>query len=428
MAFFDAHDVELLEATSATTSSATAAAPPRGSRTVVARARGSLGWRTRHSSSSVYPVSILPVVGRRMGRAEVEGGASASFRVRQVFPGGSEGRRWRRRERCDVGGVVDSRHPPRNDDDDDDDDDDDANEDDDDDAAIFEDECEFGTGATVWPGSIVLMKYLERMAHDPSRINVLMGKTVADLGSGTAITSIASALLGADVVVSTDGCDPVVELAWRNIRDAISTLGGEGGAQRPMHRRCSFRGCEMIARRYLWGEGMAEEEGGVDRFPTNDLIRDDDGNSTMRDDRYHSKSMDGEARGDAMTRFDIILGADCIVPKLYPIEPLVEAIDELSAPTTVSYLSYEHRHYEHYDPAEEFRRLAYLRNLHVEVVPDSEMHPMYPANDIEIWKVTRNGNLRVDDSIRPTTKGMRRACSASGGRSNHSSLLVGKNL
>jgi len=413
LAFFDAHDVELLEATSATTSSAM---------TVVARARGSLGWRTRHSSSSVYPVSILPVVGRRIGRAEVEGGASASFRVRQVFPGGSEGRRrWRRREGCDVGGVVDSRHPPRDDDDDDDDGDDD-------DDAIFEDECEFGTGATVWPGSIVLMKYLERMAHDPSRINVLMGKTVADLGSGTAITSIASALLGADVVVSTDGCDPVVELACRNIHDAISTLGGEGDDQRPMHRRCSFRGCEMIARRYLWGEGMAEEEGGVDHFPTDDLIRDDDGNSTMRDDQYNRKSMDGEARGDATIRFDIILGADCIVPKLYPIEPLVEAIDELSAPTTVSYLSYEHRHYEHYDPAEEFRRLAYLRNLHVEVVPDSEMHPMYPANDIEIWKVTRGGNPRVDDGIRPTTKGVRRACSASGGRSNHSSLLVGNNL
>ena len=361
-----------------------------------------------------------------MGRAEVEGGASASFRVRQVFPGGSGGGRSRRREGFDVGDVVDSRHPPR-DDDDDDANDDDANEDDDDDAAICEDDCEFGTGATVWPGSIVLLKYLERMAHDPSRINVLMGKTVADLGSGTAITSIASALLGADVVVSTDGCDPVVELARRNIHDAISTLGGEGDAHRPMHRRCSFRGCEMIARRYLWGEGMAEEEGGVDCFPTNDLIRDDDGNSAMRDDRYHSKSMDGEARGDATTRFDIILGADCIVPKLYPIGPLVEAIDELSAPTTVSYLSYEHRHYEHYDPAEEFRRLAYLRNLDVEVVPDSEMHPMYPANDIEIWKVTRNGNPRADDGIRPTTKGMRRACSASGGRSNHSSLLVGEN-
>ncbi|KAL3785646.1 hypothetical protein ACHAW5_007647 [Stephanodiscus triporus] len=417
-AFFDAHDVELLTATSlATTSSATELPPPGRSRTMVARARGSLGWRTRYSSSSVYPVSILPVEGRRIGREEVEGGASASYNVRQVFPGGSGGGRSSSREGCDVGDVFDSRPPPppRDDDDDDDDHDDDEN-----DASVGEDDCELGTGATVWPGSIVLLKYLERMAHDPDRENVLMGKTVADLGSGTAIASIASALLGADVVVCTDGCDPVVDLACANIHDAIATLGREGEACRPMHRRCSFRGCEMIARRYLWGEGM--EEGWTD-FRPDDPLRDDDGNAT-RDDQCHDISMDGDMKGGA-TLFDVILGADCIVPKLYPIEPLVEALDELSAPTTVSYLSYEQRHYEHYDPAEEFKRLADLCNLEVEVVPDHEMHPMYPANDIEIWKVTRKGNPCAD-GIRPMNMGVRKACSALGRRSNHSYLLVGK--
>ena len=71
----------------------------------------------------------------------------------------------------------------------------------------------------MWPGSIVLLKYLEKLAHDPQQDNVLEGKTIADLGSGTAITSIASALLGASAVVCTDGCDLVVDLACRNIHD-----------------------------------------------------------------------------------------------------------------------------------------------------------------------------------------------------------------
>ena len=83
----------------------------------------------------------------------------------------------------------------------------------------------YETGNTVWPGSIVLLKYLEKLAHchllddDGSKIHnetqninqsdSFIGKAVADLGSGTSITTLASALLGADLVVCTDGDDHV---------------------------------------------------------------------------------------------------------------------------------------------------------------------------------------------------------------------------
>ncbi|KAL7543474.1 hypothetical protein ACHAXR_012755 [Thalassiosira sp. AJA248-18] len=260
-------------------------------------------------------------------------------------------------------------------------------------STISEDDCEFGTGATVWPGCIVLLKYLEKLAHDPKQVNILKGKTVADLGSGTAITSIASALLGANMVVCTDGCDPVVDLARRNIHDAISMLSLSADkteikmADKQNH--VDFRGCKMITQLYRWGEGMQLKDVAWDQH------------------------------------FDVILGADCIVPKLYPIEPLVDAIDELSGDETVTYLSYEQRYYQQYDPAKEFRRLAAMRNLDVEVVPDHEMHEMYPANDIQIWKVRRNNKLGM--SVNRPKSGVQKMRSTEGtDRCNHKSLLVGK--
>ena len=279
-------------------------------------------------------------------------------------------------------------------------------------------DCEFGTGTTVWPGSIVLLKYLEKLAHDPQRDNVLEGKTVADLGSGTAITSIASALLGASAVVCTDGCDPVVDLARRNIHDAMGELSPTSVDKidtmllgELIHRHYVCRGCKMVAQKYRWGEGMLLEDIHWDDCDDHNLRH----NNQHTDDKMQSKAK----------HFDIILGADCIVPKLYPIQPLVDALDELSGSETVSYLSYEQRHYEKYDPALEFRRLASMRNLEVEVVPDHELHPMYPANDIQIWKVTRNRHISCMNASR-AKKGIQMCSIQGSGRSNHKSLLVGK--
>mmetsp|Transcript_18101 Transcript_18101/g.50329 ORF Transcript_18101/g.50329 Transcript_18101/m.50329 type:complete len:143 (+) Transcript_18101:138-566(+) len=97
----------------------------------------------------------------------------------------------------------------------------------------------------------------------------------------------------------------------------------------------------------------------------------------------------------------VILVADCVLPKLYPIAPLVQAIDECfrlrddhspspspSSPS-VAILSYEHRYYPEYDPRTEFRRLAAERCLDVVTVPREEMDPVYSLEDVELWIVRR---------------------------------------
>lgn len=40
---------------------------------------------------------------------------------------------------------------------------------------------------------------------------------------------------------------------------------------------------------------------------------------------------------------DVVLVSDCLLPKLYPIEPLVDALDKLSGPDTAILVSYEPR-------------------------------------------------------------------------------------
>ena len=92
--------------------------------------------------------------------------------------------------------------------------------------------------------------------------------------------------------------------------------------------------------------------------------------------------------------------ADCVLPKLYPIAPLVQAIDELLKVSTihqcdenqkgkVAILSYEHRYYPDFDPRNKFRELAEERGLVVETIPLEQLDPVYSVDDIEIWHVTR---------------------------------------
>lgn len=287
----------------------------------VAKIRNSLGWRTRYSSANWYPVSIVPTAPNMTCNKAI------TFHVRQVFPA----------ERSSIRNCVleDGKVDPV-----------------------------YGTGNTVWPGSIVLLKYIEKLAH--SNHNPLQGKTVADLGAGTAITTIACALFGAELVFCTDGCDHVVSLAASNVESAIRELEGRTDHLSKTCETIEYKGlmreqfevndCKAIVRKYLWGDG------------------------SMTKELEHNKKSQ---------QFDIILCADCIVPMLYPIEPLVDALDELSNEETIAYLSYEKRYYSKFDPAQEFHRLATLKSLQVEVVSEQELDQMYPAFDIEVWKITR---------------------------------------
>ena len=117
----------------------------------------------------------------------------------------------------------------------------------------------------------------------------------------------------------------------------------------------------------------------------------------------------------------LILVADCVLPKLYPIEPLIQAIatcirlyddennqnnnnDHCSTTNSTTrsknksacaLLSYEYRYYQQgYDPKQEFIRLAtsHKYQLLVKTVPKQKLHPIYATDDIELWIVTANNH------------------------------------
>ena len=183
----------------------------------------------------------------------------------------------------------------------------------------------YGTGATVWPASLVLLKYLEK---NPCLVKE---KSVVDLGAGTGVTSISSSLLGARHVVCTDGTASVVQLAHENVNQMSAEIS------RVIH-----------VREYLWGDGSFDKE-----------------------------------------TFDVVLVSDCVLPKLYPIAPLVTAMDDLLGNNSVAIVSYEHRYFPDYDPRDKFRELAFEKGLSVRAVPLSEQDPVYSVDDIEIWVVRR---------------------------------------
>lgn len=279
----------------------------------------------------------------------------------------------------------------------------------------------FGTGATVWPASLVLVKYLEHLVlsharqelqsqsslrelfcgpnHDVNSYTDIDRRiTIADLGSGTGVTSIAIAfLLGflhsngnnecnesqGPFIVCTDGVDSVVDLASENVENTIKDLvtvkensveteklihdsvGKTTNMSKSISRDKIYEigQSQIKVRKYLWGDGTMLEE--------LKFMKDDNGISID----HH--------------RFDIILVSDCVLPRLYPIQPLVDAIDELTGPRTVTYLSYEYRYYPEYDPKEFFVTAAREKGLCVKSVPIEEQHSIYSVDDIEIWEVRR---------------------------------------
>lgn len=330
----------------------------------------SLGWRNRNSQNEFYPASILQslATSEDTDHASKEKESSTrlrrrNFSVQQVQRGEVEGT--------------------------------------------------YGTGATVWPAAVVLIKYLERNNHDQIRkskkdkdgklyqdfcddsVITLRGRHVIDLGGGTGITSIAAALLGAISVVCTDGEESVVRLARNNIRRAsrelsvsfcssqselpdqrshttsmcdteevLSANSGDGNDDKGI--TATIDDCPIRAQKYWWGDGT-------------------------------SRNLLSGTKGNGL----VILVADCVLPKLYPIAPLVQAIDEClrlhdddeegsdGLSSSFAIVSYEHRYFPEYDPRIEFQRLAYERCLDVFSVPREEMDPVYSLEDVEIWIVRR---------------------------------------
>ena len=326
----------------------------------------SLGWRNRNSQSKYYPVTVLQSPAVSKSKEDIDSTTSTQQQ--------NNSRRLRRRnfsvhqvQRGEVEGT-------------------------------------YGTGATIWPAALVLIKYLERNTNyggssrngtdtdiDDSAAATaavtLRGRHVIDLGSGTGVTSIAAALLGATSVVCTDGEESVVRLARNNIQRASHQLSNPSLSDVEEEISMStmtdhddsddivtIDDCPVWAQKYWWGDET-------------------------------SRSLLSSSTEDSGL---VILVADCLLPKLYPIAPLVQAIDDClrlydddkkencgeqstspALSSSFALLSYEHRYYPEYDPRVEFRRLASERCLDVINVPRDEMDPVYSLEDVEIWIVRR---------------------------------------
>ncbi|KAF0720487.1 Aste57867_280 [Aphanomyces stellatus] len=171
---------------------------------------------------------------------------------------------------------------------------------------------------------------LKYLEHHYAASHGLQDKRVVELGCGTGAVGLAAAMLGASVVLTDQ------EQILFHIHENVQA--------NQMH-------ADVCA--YNWGEPLA----GVLAVPV-----------------------------------DVVLVSDCVLPKLYPIEPLVDAIALLcSHADVVVLISFEHRYYEHFDPKTTFWAMIKGRHLHIREVPIEGHHPNYNAEDIEIWEITYQG-------------------------------------
>lgn len=198
---------------------------------------------------------------------------------------------------------------------------------------------DIGTGSNVWPAAVVLIKYLESLQAE----GYFVGKSVIDIGAGTGIVGLACACYGASEVVLTDldVLRPLMEENKQLLHTAVSCSSCDRGA-------ISDKVC---IERYEWGNAVANQ--------------------------------------NIASSYGIVLISDCILPKLYPIEPLVQAVDRVMDVDSVAYFSYEHRPYHLFDPRQEFRCIAAKYGLEVKAIPIQKHHKTYSSEEIELWEVRR---------------------------------------
>jgi hypothetical protein len=302
----------------------------------------------------------------------------------------------------------------------------------------------YGTGATVWPAALVLIKYLEyttanananananaintSSSSQNNHVNVkvtanVVNKHIIDLGAGTGVTSIAAAILGAKSIICTDGIDSVVQLAKDNIQrvvavavvtTAATTTTANDAEKKPIVTTTPIpviNNCPIRTQKYWWGEeGTAKT---IIMSLCNDAGNDSENDDNTNNNANANANANIESNNNNNSNGLIILVADCVLPKLYPIEPLVEAIDEClmlyddetntdnnsndnnnssnACANSCAILSYEYRYYtKDYDPKNEFIKLATAKGLELYTVPKGDQDPIYSTDDIEIWIVTR---------------------------------------
>ena len=161
-------------------------------------------------------------------------------------------------------------------------------------------------------------------------------KNILEWGCGTGAVGIAMAALGGNVVL-TD-------------QESILFLTKENCQYAQQHLKKNH----LVVKSYNWGETFDISE---IEFPINSI--------------------------------DVILISDCLLPKLYPMEPLIQSIDILSSSISLILMSYEHRFYQNFDPKIEFFKKMKQKGFTIRILQEDELHPFYQADDIEIWEIKR---------------------------------------
>jgi hypothetical protein len=244
-------------------------------------------------------------------------------------------------------------------------------------------ESELGTGALIWDVAILMAEMLVRTSLFGARVrripeesaeaievqSVFTGKTVLELGAGTGYTGLVAHTLGARLTILTD-----VAALMPTLRESNRLTAGKGKGS-PNVR------CEILE----WSEDS-----------TTAFLK-------------RIEEEERQQTGSSVVPFavDYVIVCECIVPRLYPIGPLVETLKAIAdhSPKVKVLVGYEHRLYPYWDPrmvfTEMMRDVGGLRRSEsfTETVMSELRQPepkrpedgpqVVPAEDMYLWEFTR---------------------------------------
>ena len=193
-----------------------------------------------------------------------------------------------------------------------------------------------GTGTTVWPAAHALARYLEKSWGKNGKSR----RRVMELGAGTGAAGICCAKLGAENVALTD-LPEILELSKKN------------AALNDVHNVSVFS--------LDWSKPWLIPEEWKDP--------------------------------------DVILVSECVLPQLYPLEPLADVVAALlkESHEAVALVAYEHRAFPFFDPRVKFPELLTERGLEVALLPPEDLDEDYSSDDIFIWRVTTSKQKPVNN-------------------------------
>ena len=193
-------------------------------------------------------------------------------------------------------------------------------------------ERDAGTGMMVWDCAVAMCD----VVADYDVEHPWSGRNVVELGAGTGVVGLCAAALGARVTL-TD-LDEIV----------------------PLMESCAER------------------------------------NRALVEDRVSCASLPWSAEGAAgllaaVGPVDVVLVCECIVPRLFAMEPLVDTVAALlaSKPGAVALVAYEHRLFHKFDPRDRLRDLLAAQGLALRplVLGAPLAHP--PTDDMHFWVISR---------------------------------------